>query len=195
MVCVQLLIRIKNERGDFLKILVHACCAPCANVYICGLKEQGSCDLFWYNPNIHPLTEYRQRRDSLVKFAKIKELELIMQDYYGLQSFITNTGGDFAAPGRCDGCYNTRLDIVAHEAKNRGYEAFSTTLLASPYQNFDKICEIGNNLAKKFGIKFIAHDFRQNYRAGVRQAREMGLYTQKYCGCIFSEEERYTSRS
>ncbi|MDR2167801.1 MAG: epoxyqueuosine reductase QueH [Clostridiales bacterium] len=176
-----------------MKILVHTCCAPCANVYIGGLKSEGAnCDLYWYNPNIHPFTEYRDRRDSLVKFAANREIELVMEDYYGLKGFIAATFEHLHKPGqRCRVCYGMRMAAAAREAKNRGYEAFSSTLLVSPYQDFEMLCEQGEALAEKNGIKFVVRDFRENFRKGLNEARAQGYYMQKYCGCVFSEEERY----
>ena len=173
-----------------MKILTHACCAPCAGVYVNGLAEEGlKTGILWYNPNIHPLLEYRARRDSLVKFAKTRNIDVIMQDDYGLREFVKAAVADL--DNRCAPCYGVRLDFCAEVAKKQGYDAFSTTLLSSPFQDFDTIRFYGHKIAEEYGLEFIVRDFRQNYHAGVRAARAEGLYTQKYCGCIFSEEERY----
>jgi predicted adenine nucleotide alpha hydrolase (AANH) superfamily ATPase len=146
-------------------------------------------DLFWYNPNIHPYTEYTARRDTLVKFAGDEGLELILEDDYGLRSFIAGLKGDYT--DRCAYCYRTRLEKTAAIAAIRGYECFSTTLIISPYQKHDIIREIAGEAAAKYGVQFFYRDFRPGFREGQKQARERGFYMQKYCGCIFSEEERY----
>lgn len=88
-------------------------------------------------------------------------------------------------------CYRVRLEQTAKYAKENGYDAFSTTLLVSIYQNHDEIKKIGEELANIYGIKFLYRDFRVGFRQGQAKARELGLYMQKYCGCIFSEESRY----
>ena len=183
-----------------MKLLLHACCAPCSVQCVELLDEEGiRPDLFWYNPNIHPYTEYRSRRDSLRSFAETKGLFLILDDEYGLRSFTKavssieqNTSpNENASPGRCAFCYRLRLEKTAREAAEKGYDAFSTTLLISPYQNHDLIRETGEDMAARYGILFLYRDFRPRFRQGQAQAREAGYYMQKYCGCIYSEEERY----
>lgn len=170
-----------------MKILTHTCCAPCANVFVSNLELKT--DFFWYNHNIHPVTEYRARRDALMKFANEKKMNLINRNEYGLREFVKAAITNLEK--RCTPCYKTRLNITAQTAKKEDYNAFSTTLLASPYQNFDLICALGKEIEAEIGIEFIVRDFRENFRKGVNQAREEGLYIQKYCGCIFSEEDRY----
>jgi len=172
-----------------MKILLHSCCAPCANVYTKGLDGEYKLDLLWFNHNIHPFTEYVNRRDALLQFAKIKDAHVVMRDEYGLRGFLHKTAQDFDV--RCVACYSQRLKYTAKTAKEGGYDGFSTTLLSSPFQNFELICKIGKKLEEQYSLKFIEKDFRESYRAGVQDARKMNLYTQKYCGCIFSEEERY----
>ena len=78
--------------------------------------------------------------------------------------------------------------------KNIGYDTFSTTLLISLYQNHDAIKQIGEELAQKYNLKFLYRDFRPGFREGQAEARELGLYMQKYCGCVFSEEDRYSKQ-
>jgi predicted adenine nucleotide alpha hydrolase (AANH) superfamily ATPase len=146
-------------------------------------------DLFWYNPNIHPSTEYRARRDTLAQFAVDEGLDLIMEDEYGLRFFIAGLDGNFEE--RCAYCYRIRLEKTASYAAAHGYGYFSTTLLISPYQKHETIRKIAGEEAEKHGIQFLYRDFRPGFREGQRQARERGYYMQKYCGCIFSEEERY----
>jgi predicted adenine nucleotide alpha hydrolase (AANH) superfamily ATPase len=148
--------------------------------------------LFWYNPNIHPFTEYRSRRDTLVQYAKVLGLTLILRDEYGLRSFIKGLYPGFDQ--RCTYCYRLRLEKTAACAAEEGCEAFSSTLLISPYQKHDLIRETAFRLAEQYGPSFVYRDFRPLFRRGQEEARSLGLYMQKYCGCIFSEEERYQSR-
>lgn len=92
---------------------------------------------------------------------------------------------------RCGYCYLCRLEKTAKYAKENGFDAFSTTLLISPYQDHELLKKTGDMLSKKYGIEFLYKDFRPGFRYGQNKARELGLYMQKYCGCVFSEEERY----
>ncbi|MGI5971279.1 MAG: epoxyqueuosine reductase QueH [Oscillospiraceae bacterium] len=176
-----------------MKLLVHFCCAPCGIAVVNTLKyEKVEFTGFWYNPNIHPYTEYRSRRDSLRLLAETKSFELIEKDEYGLRPFVRAVAGDIE--GRCSYCYASRLFAAAKAAKEGGFDAFTTTLLISPYQNHEKITEAGMRAAMEYGLSFYYRDFRPMFREGQKLARESGLYMQKYCGCIFSEEERYLKK-
>ena len=154
--------------------------------------------MYWYNPNIHPFTEYSSRRDSLSLFAEKNKLPLIIEDDYGLRSFVKAVeNGNCAGPtkaARCAFCYRLRLGKAARLAAEEGYDAFSTTLLISPYQDHELLKQIGEEEAVNCGVKFFYRDFRPHFREGRQQAREAGYYMQKYCGCIYSEEERYLEK-
>ncbi|MDR0732114.1 MAG: epoxyqueuosine reductase QueH [Treponema sp.] len=181
-----------------MKLLLHTCCAPCSTGCLETLEDIKPV-LFWYNPNIHPLTEYRSRRDCLEELAKERGLELLKIDEYGLRLFLkgldTPAEGAGAEPGagRCAYCYRLRLEKTAETARQQGCDCFSTTLLISPYQRHEAIKKTGEELAARYGVAFFYRDFRPFFRAGQKKARERGFYMQKYCGCIFSEEERYSS--
>ena len=174
-----------------MKVLLHTCCAPCSVYCIDSLRsEKIEPTLFWYNPNIHPFIEYKTRRDCLKDYAKIVKAELIIKEDYGLDEFCRNVIDNLE--NRCvDYCYEKRLFETVKYASENGYDAFSTTLLVSPYQKHDELKKICEKLAKDSGLKFIYRNFRVGYREGQAKARELGLYLQKYCGCIFSEEDRY----
>jgi predicted adenine nucleotide alpha hydrolase (AANH) superfamily ATPase len=145
--------------------------------------------LFWYNPNIHPVTEYRNRKDALIRFAAGRDLDLILEDEYGLRSFIRGIYPDFDL--RCAFCYRLRLEKTVRYGAEQGFTCFSTTLLISPYQDHDLVRETARALAAQYGMAFVYRDWRPLFRQGQEKARKQGLYTQKYCGCIFSEEDRY----
>jgi predicted adenine nucleotide alpha hydrolase (AANH) superfamily ATPase len=178
-----------------MNLLFHCCCAPCAAACIDDLASDGiACRLFWYSPNIHPYTEYQNRRDALVRYAAALGLPLELAGEYGLRDFIRAVYGDMdkaGAPARCLFCYRLRLERAAAFAREQGFDAFSSSLLASPYQNHEAIRRIGGELAGRYGVDFLYRDFRPRFRQGQARARDLGLYMQKYCGCIFSEEERY----
>ena len=176
------------------KLLLHTCCAPCligSNPVINNLGNfEISC--FWYNPNIHPFSEYKSRLGSLADYASQNNINLIVRDYYGLVEFVENVIKNLNE--RCDFCYDTRIKETAKYAKENNFDFFSTTLLVSPYQNHEKIKEICEKYSREFDINFLYGDFRVNFRNGQKSARENNIYMQKYCGCIFSEEERFLTK-
>lgn len=173
-----------------MKVLLHCCCAPCSLSCIEPLKIEGAeVTAFWYNPNIHPFKEYEARRDCLINYAKQIEMPLLVNEEYGLVPFVKNVVNDIS--GRCVYCYSHRLEQTAKSAKENGFEYFTTTLLASLYQDHEAIKQAGDMYAKKYGVKFLYRDFRPNFRNGNALAREKQFYMQKYCGCIFSEQDRY----
>ena len=178
-----------------MKLLLHTCCAPCSVYCIDSLrKENIEPTVYWFNPNIHPYMEYKSRRDCLKEYTKNINVQAIFEENYGLQEFCKNVIGDLQ--NRCkEYCYPVRLEQTAKYAKENGYTHFSTTLLVSPYQNHEALIEVANQMAKKYNIEFLYRDFRVGFKEGQAKAREFGLYMQKYCGCIFSEEIRYYNRN
>ena len=170
-----------------MKLLMHTCCAPCSVYCIDSLREEGiEPTVYWFNPNIHPYIEYKARRDTLKEYTKSINIEAIFEENYGLRDFCKNVVDDI--DNRCQNyCYPVRLEQTAKFAKENGYDTFTTTLLVSPYQKHDEIIKIGQELAKKYDIDFLYRDFRVGFREGQAKAREIGLYMQKYCGCIFSQ--------
>jgi hypothetical protein len=150
-----------------------------------GLSPEG----YWFNPNIHPFTEYRARRNCLTDYAKEINLPLILRDEYALRPFIRTVAPDIE--GRCTKCYEIRLGETARYAAEMGYDAFTSSLFISPYQQHEVMRDIAQSAADRFGVKFLYRDFRPYFKEGQEKAREKGFYMQKYCGCVFSEEERY----
>ena len=174
-----------------MKVLMHTCCAPCSVYCIDSLRKEGiEPTLFWYNPNIHPYIEYKTRRDCLKEYAKTVDVKLIVKEDYGLDEFCKNVVSDIE--NRCvNYCYKKRLTETVRYAAKNGYDAFTTTLLVSPYQKHEELIKVCEELAELAGIEFLYRDFRVGFREGQAKARAAGLYMQKYCGCIFSEEDRY----
>ena len=177
-----------------MKTLLHICCAPCANQCIDVLRAEGQ-ELtgFWYNPNIHPFTEYRSRRNCLRDYAAQVELPLLERDEYALRPFVRAVSEDIA--NRCVKCYEFRLYGAAKMAAEGGFDAFTSSLFISPYQQHELMREVAERAAMEYGVTFLYRDFRPYFRAGQERARELGMYIQKYCGCVFSEEERYLKPS
>jgi predicted adenine nucleotide alpha hydrolase (AANH) superfamily ATPase len=174
-----------------LRVLLHTCCGPCAIEPVARLREEGhEVTGFWYNPNIHPYTEYQRRLEALRQFAAAVDLPLIVRDDYDLEGFIARAGLK-RVPERCGECYRIRLAVAAEVAAEGGFDAFTTSLLVSPYQKHDLLKEVGEEAASAAGVPFLYRDWRPRFRAGRQRAAELGLYRQPYCGCIFSEKERY----
>ena len=170
--------------------LLHICCAPCANQCIEVLRADGvEVSGFWYNPNIHPFTEYRSRRNCLRDYAAAIELPLIERNDYGLRPFVREVAEDI--DHRCVKCYEMRLQETARQAAEGGFDSFTSSLFISPYQNHELMRQVAEEAAAQYGVTFAYRDFRPYFKAGQDKARELGFYMQKYCGCVFSEEERY----
>ena len=172
------------------KIFLHICCAVCLIYPLKNIREEGYEVIgFWYNPNIHPYQEYKMRLETLKSFSKSQNLEVVYEDDYDLEGFIREIV--FREKDRCPSCYYMRLRKTAQKAKELGFKKFSTTLLVSPYQKHELIKNIGELLAKEFDLEFFYKDFKSGYREGINTAKELNLYRQKYCGCIYSEKERF----
>ncbi|MDD2539586.1 MAG: epoxyqueuosine reductase QueH [Desulfuromonadaceae bacterium] len=173
-----------------MKILLHTCCGPCALFPLQQLRAGGH-DVtgFFYNHNIHPYQEYAKRRDTAIQMAKQEALPLIIRDDYDLEDFLAHVA---AAPGkRCSYCYSSRLRAAAQAAAAGGFEAFTASLLYSRYQKHEEIKTLGEQIGNEFGVEFYYQDFRSGWQEGIRLSKEHGLYRQQYCGCIYSEKERY----
>lgn len=179
------------------KLLIHACCAPClVAIYEDTLKEINNLDVsdfdtIWYNTNIHPKVEYEKRRDTYITYVKSMGKQPIVLDEYDMNKFIYDAVNlertEFRI--RCEYCYNVRLEKVFEYAKENGYTHVTTTLLISPYQKHDLIKKVCERLSKKYNVEFMYKDYRPMFREGQNKARELGLYRQKYCGCIYSIDE------
>lgn len=178
-----------------MKILLHICCAPCSiHPYReLKLKDSDSITGFFYNPNIHPYVEYKQRKDAVEDYSK-KTGNSIVFHKYDIENFFREVSGNEELGARCKICWRMRLEETANFAKLNGFDAFTTTLLVSPYQDQDQIKQIGRDVSRRVGVDFLYKDFRDGFRDSQKIAKEKGLYRQKYCGCIFSEKERYEKK-
>lgn len=171
-----------------MKLLMHTCCAPCSVYCIDYLRKEGIEPVsYWFNPNIHPYIEYKTRRDTLIQYAEMINLELIIDENYGLREFCKEVINDL--DNRCvEYCYRVRIEQTAKYAKENGFDCFTSTLFVSPYQKHEELKKVCEEMSEKYDIKFLYRDFRPGFREGQNKARELGLYMQKYCGCVFSEE-------
>jgi predicted adenine nucleotide alpha hydrolase (AANH) superfamily ATPase len=174
------------------RILLHICCAPCGTYTINRLRDlEFDVAGFWYNPNIHPWEEHERRRESLVDYAERIDLPMIWHPDYEMPAFLRKVSGNEQFRRRCAHCYEMRLAETARVARDDGYEAFTTTLLISPYQDQEMIRRVGERLGERAGVEFYFENFRRGWSERSQLAKEFDLYRQSYCGCIFSEWERY----
>ena len=172
-------------------VLLHCCCGPCATYPVKWLRTHDSeITAFWYNPNIHPFTEHQKRLESMQVLAQQMGFPLIIDEGYDMPHYFSSIAGH--EDNRCAECYRIRLNETAQFAHENGFDSFTTTLLISPYQNQDLIKEIGERAAHLNNTKFLFQDFREGFRESQQMAREFDLYRQKYCGCVYSEWERYS---
>ncbi len=173
-----------------MKILLHTCCAPCAIYPVSVLKEQGfDVTAFFYNPNIHPYLEYKKRRDTVISFSEANGISLIIEGDYQLNDFLRSVV--FQEHRRCTICQSLRITKTHEVAKSNGFDFFTTSLLYSLYQNHNEIRDQCEALSKQSGVPFYYKDFRVGWQYGIDASLAQGLYRQPYCGCIYSEQERY----
>lgn len=178
------------------RILLHICCAPCATYTVKRLREEGAQPTgYWFNPNIHPFGEHEKRRETLVRYAPAIDLPIVWEPGYEMPAFLQTVADEPALGVRCRACYRLRLERTAQAATLQGYDAFSTTLLISPYQNQRAIRELGEELATIYGVPFYFENFRQGFAEHHRLAQEYDLYRQHYCGCLYSEWEAWQHRT
>ncbi|MFQ5886301.1 MAG: epoxyqueuosine reductase QueH [Anaerolineae bacterium] len=181
-------------KGKGKKILLHICCGPCSTYTIGRLREEGfSVTGFWYNPNVHPFSEHERRRECMEEYAGGVGLPMIWWPNYEMVEFLRRVSGHEAKGDRCSIDYRMRLEKTAEVAVQEGYDAFTSTLLISPHQDQALIREIGEELSPKYNLEFYFENFRRGWRERGRLAKEHNLYRQNYCGCIYSEWERYRS--
>lgn len=169
-----------------MNLLLHICCGPCSSYPVKYFKENNiNVTGYFYNPNIHPFSEYKSRLNALIEYSKMVDLDVIYNYNYGLIEFTKNVIND--VDNRCNYCYYSRMEEVVKYAKENNYDAFTSTLFVSPYQKHELLKSICEDLSKKYDIKFLYKDFRPNYKEGQEMFKKTGLYMQKYCGCVFSE--------
>ena len=189
--------KILNET-DGQKLLLHSCCAPCSSYVLSYLSDYFKITVLYYNPNISDENEYNKRKSEQIRL--ISELpskypiEIIERGYEPEKFFEISKGLEDVPEGgeRCFGCYRLRLEKAAKAAKELSFDWFCTTLSISPLKNAEKINEIGNELAEKYGVKFLPSDFKkkEGFKRSIELSRKYDLYRQNYCGCVYSKKSR-----
>lgn len=175
------------------KLFLHVCCGPCA-VYPLEFfrleRPSVELELWFYNPNIQPKSEFGRRRDSLAYLAALSGLKVDFTPPYEPRKFLAEAAAAPEAPDRCRRCYALRFEAAAEAAAARGHRLFGSTLAFSRRQRHELIIEEGRRAAEARGLEFYYEDWRPGWQRGHQLAKELGLYRQNYCGCIYSELER-----
>jgi len=173
------------------KILLHACCGPCSLMPLVQLKDEGwEPTLFWFNPNIHPADEWLKRRDALREVAaKFRVLLVEQGNVPDTAAWLNDLEGETRFGRRCVLCYRPRMLKTAELAAEQGFDAFTSTLLYSKYQNHESIIQEAEQAALRFHAAFLYRDFRPFWWDGIGMSKELGIYRQKWCGCILSMKE------
>lgn len=173
-----------------MNILLHACCGPCSIYPTSRLEEDGNkFSILFFNPNIHPYKEFKRRLNTLSVYAASKHYPLIVMKDYPLEECLTGMLNEPIV--RCAYCYRIRLETTAKYAKENNYDAFTTTLLVSKYQKHELIKKIASEMAEKYDIPFYYEDYREGFEKGEEISKELEMYRQNYCGCVFSERDRF----
>ncbi|RLD19391.1 MAG: recombinase [Caldiserica bacterium] len=187
--------KIDIPYGNFEKVFLHICCAPDATypfLYLRGRHYRVTG--FFYNPNIHPLSEYEKRLEEVVRFSRVvhMDLEVGKYDKDSWMERIKSTENEPEGGKRCYICYKMRLEETVRIAKENGFDYFTTTLSISPHKNIKWIFDIGEQLGNKYGVKFIKADFkkRNGFKSSIILSKYYKMYRQNYCGCVFSKVKK-----
>lgn len=173
-----------------MNILLHICCAPCEIYPVEKLrKDKHTACGFFYNPNVHPYSEYLKRKDEVEKYSKEAQLTVAYPDY-DIKEYFQYIIDIENQKNRCHVCWRLRIKKCAQFAKENSFDAFTATLLGSPYQDHEVLKNICEDIAQVAGVKFYYEDFRAGFKAAHDKAKTKGIYCQNYCGCLFSEKER-----
>jgi len=173
-----------------MRVLMHVCCGPCCIYPVKALRNDGAEVMgYFYKHNIHPYTECLKRQQTLHDYAEQIDLRVIYQEGYDLEGFLQNAV--YREANRCRQCYHDRLKATALLAKRGKFDYFSSTLLYSKFQNHELVRSIGEAIGKSVGVPFLYDDFRKGWKEGVEASKALAMYRQQYCGCIYSEKERY----
>ncbi|HBK33400.1 TPA: hypothetical protein DEP34_00290 [Candidatus Uhrbacteria bacterium] len=176
-----------------MKLLLHACCGGCGSWIPQELSKKWDVTLYFFNPNIHPKQEYEERLKNVQRAAKHLRLPLIVEDY-DPKAWLSAVHGLEQEPEggkRCTTCFNYRLEKTAHTAKTLGFDVFASTLTIGRNKKAEIINPLGGKIAKKFGIPFLARDFKkqEGTNFSVTCAEHFGIARQTYCGCVFSRKK------
>jgi predicted adenine nucleotide alpha hydrolase (AANH) superfamily ATPase len=180
-----------KAKGQKPRLLLHACCAPCASSVVERLIEHFDLTLYFYNPNMDGLEEYSLRANELIRLAERFSIECIIEDYNPSEFYQVAKGLEQQIEGgsRCTECYKLRLFKTAKKASELGLDLFATTLTVSPLKDATRLNQLGVEIQSQTGVKYLVSDFKKKggYQRSIELSRELDLYRQNYCGCEFSK--------
>ncbi|KUO66335.1 MAG: hypothetical protein APF84_18075 [Gracilibacter sp. BRH_c7a] len=172
------------------KLLLHACCAPCAGYVIEKLRQDYDLAIYYYNPNIYPKEEYYRRRNELINYCSKLNLPFFEEPYNYLEweNSIKGLEQEPERGRRCNQCFRLRLERAANYAESNGYDCLTTTLTISPHKISSNIIAIGKEASSKYNIKFLSEDFkkRDGYQLSTSISKRENFFRQTYCGCHYS---------
>ena len=175
------------------RVLMHICCGPCGIYPVESLRAEGfEVTGFFFNPNIQPLQEYRRRKDAVKAMSDQLGLSMLYKEDYDLKDWLRQVA--FREEFRCELCFNLRLHHTALYAAKGKFDYFTSSLFYSKHQKHELAREVGEEIAKEKKVRFLYRDFRDGWKAGIARSIEMGLYRQQYCGCIYSEYDRFSQK-
>ncbi len=193
--CEKILKGLKEKK----KVLLHSCCGPCSSYVITYLTKYFDITIFYYNPNIYPYEEYSKRKEEQIKVIKElnktskNNIDIIDCDYDNnvYEKKIKGLEKEPERGKRCEICYKIRMEKTAITAIKNNYDYFCTTLSVSPYKNAYLINQIGEEIEKKYKIKWLYSDFKKKdgYKKSIELSKKYNLYRQDYCGCIYSQRK------
>jgi len=173
-------------------MLVHICCSVDSHYFLQKLQEEYPEEKltgFFYDPNIHPYSEYYLRLLDVKRSCKMLGIELLEGDY-DVENWLEAVRGLEHEPekgSRCSVCFDRRFEISAEKASELGESTFTSTLLTSPKKSLKQLQFAGDALGAKYGISFVAPNYRK--ASGTQEqnilAKEDALYRQDYCGCMY----------
>lgn len=189
------IIEENRKKGLRPKLLLQVCCAPCSSQVLTRLREDFDLDIFYYNPNIYPASEFDKRAQTVIDLVDQMgiDADVIIKDNNpnDFYTYVNNRKDDVEGGRSCYKCYELRLRETASLAKKKGYDYFTTSLSISPYKNSKWLNEIGQKLEKEFDISYLYSDFKKKngYKSSIELSKKYHLYRQDYCGCVFSYNE------
>ena len=186
------------QKPGLRRVLLHSCCAPCSSSVLSYLAQHFLVTVFYYNPNIEPQEEYRQRcmeQERLLREMPLLHPADFWEGAYEPARFHQACAGMESLPeggARCRKCCSMRLQETARLAAENGFDYFTTTLSISPLKNARMLNEEGERAAEIYGVRYLPSDFKKRggYQESIRLSKEYGLYRQNYCGCVFSKRAR-----
>ena len=184
---------IAQLQGRKPPLLLHSCCGPCSSAVLERLREHFRVTVLYYNPNIEPEEEYLHRRAEQQRLLEALggEIGWLSCDYdnEAFEAFAPSMAEEPEGGKRCLACFALRLDETAKQAKEHGFEYFTTTLSVSPHKNADNVNRAGEEAGKRHNVKYLYADFKKKngYLRSLQLSAEYGLYRQNYCGCSYSK--------